>query len=636
MDGFDECSGDHREQLGFLLEWMKSTQGKKFSTRMCLASQPLPEIRSRLSAFPGCEIHEWNASDISEYVIDRLGRPWNDLILSQRCGERSHDAFTYLVNRIVQKAQGIFLWVEVVVNNLTINVEEGSTDLALQEYLDSLPTQLEELYDWIIKQNPETYISEARNYIRLVLLGMSRHEDWGILQFCFATRGPDEVLSRPSLSSDEGHLEIQTMCDLAEMRIKSRCRGLLQVRESKDMKRRLSTKHMSEQMENTTKWFSKKVEFLHRSVHDHFASTSFRSFPSPEPSASTHDQETSMERMVSSLGLLKLLNLHRLLQLMNGNAPLSSIWTTLAYYCTRDHDHPNSSHECLVGHLQIDEIFRYWSQPPRETFESHGKLLLAASLSELNRICTLADQNWHSTYLKSSLPLEDKDYGALVARLTNVSDVASWSVDLLCLGLANGLDLLVQEQIKDPAFDLRKRSGRPLLCFAFDRCILKRRLPNIDTLRLLLEHGAKPNENYAGRTSWKYALSAYQYIQSTYSADMIREGWESPLYLLVEHGANPNQSALFCSIHWDNYGKEPLGMVCRLVEEFNELEDDSRALIKVLIKNGAEVPVPVLHLSPARRPMAQSILEIITEQEKQVPRKQRKRRKVLRAARKST
>jgi hypothetical protein len=79
IDGLDECSGDHRKQLEFLIPWIQSIQGQKLLIRMCVASRPLEEIKFRLSASSECRIHEWTANDISEYVHDRLGQTWNVL-----------------------------------------------------------------------------------------------------------------------------------------------------------------------------------------------------------------------------------------------------------------------------------------------------------------------------------------------------------------------------------------------------------------------------------------------------------------------------------------------------------------------------------------------------------------------------
>jgi hypothetical protein len=53
IDGLDECAGSHRDQLDFLLPWIKSANRTKLSLKVCLASRPLVEIEHRLSRFPG-------------------------------------------------------------------------------------------------------------------------------------------------------------------------------------------------------------------------------------------------------------------------------------------------------------------------------------------------------------------------------------------------------------------------------------------------------------------------------------------------------------------------------------------------------------------------------------------------------
>lgn len=127
----------------------------------------------------------------------------------------------------MKKARGVFLWVELVVNNLIIDLEEGSTDLELRESLDLLPLRLEELYRGLIKQIPKLFLSEAKKYIRLTL-----QNPMGLLEFHLATREPDLVLTRKNEFSYEDHLAIRDACDMTETRIRSRCRGLLQVKQA--------------------------------------------------------------------------------------------------------------------------------------------------------------------------------------------------------------------------------------------------------------------------------------------------------------------------------------------------------------------------------------------------------------------
>jgi hypothetical protein len=274
VDGLDECSGDHRQQLQFLVPWIQSTQGKRLTVQLCLSSRPLPEIELRLSSFPECRIHEWTANDISAYVRDKLDLTGKTLALSDQMLRKHHKGtiVEYLTDTVIKKAQGVFLWVKLVVHNLIVGIEEGCSDTELKDCLDSLPPELEALYARIFEQIPMDYIDDAMIYFKLALV---RHR-LGLLDVHLATQDPEEALARENQASYEEHLAVQTASIRTETRIKSRCRGLLQVKQSETDK--TASKYTPSKMKDTTPLVSvigKNMEFLHLSVRDYMASTSF-------------------------------------------------------------------------------------------------------------------------------------------------------------------------------------------------------------------------------------------------------------------------------------------------------------------------------------------------------------------------
>ncbi|CZR62148.1 uncharacterized protein PAC_12045 [Phialocephala subalpina] len=474
VDGLDECSGDHRKQLEFLVPWIQSTQGKRLTIRMCLSSRPLPKIRLRLSTFPECRVHEWTANDISAYVRDRLNKTWNGLALSNQ-KPRTHFKGTlinYLTNTVIGKAQGIFLWVELVVNNLIVGMEEGSSDIELRECLDSLPPELEDLYARIFKQIPKDYIHDATIYFMLAVMRRSI----GLLDFFLATRDPEEALARKIQSSYEDHLTMKYACARAETRIESRCRGLLQVKQNEEYK---TTSHYTpSETEDITPLVSvmgKNVEFLHLSVRDYIAS---RVFATSSPS----ELGVDIAFMARSIGLLKLLRPDQLFQYRFG---ADEEFPPLMEYMEAS----NCIESPFSGFRPIEEFFLYaWF--PANSPRSYQRRLL----SELDQVCSLAYKDWHSAYLESAL--EDFDGETPV---TVSSDC--WNTDIFCLCLAHGLYTYVREEIGVYGYKPEDRTGRPLLHFFFDLCYTQNRIPNLDILRLLLRRGAKPNEVFDDKTS---------------------------------------------------------------------------------------------------------------------------------------
>ncbi|KAH8659274.1 hypothetical protein BGZ60DRAFT_544318 [Tricladium varicosporioides] len=462
VDGLDECSGDHRKQLEFLVPWIRSTQGKSLTIRMCISSRPLQEIGLRLSDFPSCRIHEWTANDISAFVRDKLGQTQRTLTLSDQKPHIHHNGeiINYLTKEVIGKAQGVFLWVELVVNNLIVGLEEGFSDTELKDCLDSLPPELENLYARIFEQIPKDYMHDAMIYFGLVL----RCHSVGLLDFYLATRDPKEALARENQWSHENHLTIKHACARVEARIKSRCRGLLHVKQTENHK--TASHYTPSEKQDVTPLASLigiNVEFLHLSVRDYIASQPF----------ATPDSfwfKISISFMVSSINLLKLLQPDQLFQFRPWDYSTSE--TPYKFSPLMDYTGKNDELEYrFSGFKPIESLFIH-ARLTDHFAETYQRRLLA----ELNQTCSLANKNWHSLYLESAL----ENYGSIPVRIP----------DLVILQL-----LLRRGANPNEVFDRKTSWEYALLAInhLLDNC---KKMPKnwTEPLMVLLEHGAIPNQ----------------------------------------------------------------------------------------------------------------------------------------------
>ena len=561
IDGLDECSGDHRKQLDFLIPWITSTQGSDFRIRMCIASRPLEEIKFRLSIFPECKIHEWTANDIRKYVSDRLGYTWENLQTSHRkC--YADESNVHWIEEIVRKAHGVFLWVEVVVNNLTIGIEEGSTYQELTAALGTLPGELENLYHKIINQIPKSYVPEAYRYLSLILLWATslrtrrvekgyKRGAMGLLDFYLATRGAEKVIERNSQHSREHHLQLRDACLLTEIRIRSRCRGLLQLTEDPrnlilDDKPQLSDDAMI-----LVPVLMKTVDFFHLSIREYL-----EKFNIVDSSSSSKEMELLM---AASVGLLKLVPSAQLFQCRVGTLTYglsdrnfssvvdtdtqsdpeqpdrssSSDWSPIGEY-TRDADR-DRYRRGIIGWRPINDFFCF-ARRAQVNHSSYGGQLLV----ELDRLCRLAIQSWCQEYLMYALQIHHDSHFSFSFMHCVFGHPTIRTADLFCVCLAFGLDSYVQEELQRSQYLFKQRIGLPLLHYLFFLCNFRGELPSLETLRMLLEHGERPNEEYAGQTHWEFAIRAVEFaVEYNHGAP---DSWPSVPLLLVEYGADPIQS----------------------------------------------------------------------------------------------
>jgi hypothetical protein len=117
-----------------------------------------------------------------------------------------------LINNILEKASGVFLWVKLVVEEIIIGLEDGDTDQELQERLDSLPPELEDLYQRIIVQISPKHWRDAFNYFQLLI--HAELPSLELITFALACEDALDALIRVHQDNEHVKLQIKEYCDL--------------------------------------------------------------------------------------------------------------------------------------------------------------------------------------------------------------------------------------------------------------------------------------------------------------------------------------------------------------------------------------------------------------------------------------
>jgi hypothetical protein len=74
-----------------------------------------------------------------------------------------------LTSGLVERAEGVFLWLKLVMDDLLNACREGATVAELLEILASFPKELEELYTQLIKRIPKKFRMESYAMLEIVL-----------------------------------------------------------------------------------------------------------------------------------------------------------------------------------------------------------------------------------------------------------------------------------------------------------------------------------------------------------------------------------------------------------------------------------------------------------------------------------
>ncbi|KAF2005271.1 hypothetical protein P154DRAFT_377624, partial [Amniculicola lignicola CBS 123094] len=137
IDGLDEYEGSHQEISELFKGIMTSP-----SVKACLSSRPLVVFDHAFSTGPRLRLQDLTYGDISLYVREKLQNrnEVNRLSLSEP------SEFRHLVEDIIEKAAGVFLWVTLAVRSLLEGLTNYDRLSDLRLRLKEIPDDLSHLY----------------------------------------------------------------------------------------------------------------------------------------------------------------------------------------------------------------------------------------------------------------------------------------------------------------------------------------------------------------------------------------------------------------------------------------------------------------------------------------------------------
>ena len=248
VDGLDEFHGTP-EELILLFQDILDFQNVK----ICVASRPWVEFQDAFKHKPSLMLEYLTYDDIKSFVTSRF----HSELLFIQLRRRDEEFADQLIEDIVSKAAGVFLWVALVVSSLLAGMSFGDRVSDLKRRLDLLPPDLSKLYERILSSLDQFYLEHAAQLFSLV--GASSVPMDLVLASFADEDDPDFALHREisPLSEDEIVFRMDTM----RRRINSRSKGLLEVKGLVSTPEGVS--YNSRSREQYT------VQYLHRTVKDY-------------------------------------------------------------------------------------------------------------------------------------------------------------------------------------------------------------------------------------------------------------------------------------------------------------------------------------------------------------------------------
>ncbi|PKS04937.1 hypothetical protein jhhlp_008303 [Lomentospora prolificans] len=130
VDVADDCGPAYLQDL--LCHLAQMARNSDFS--ICIASNHYASVQHHEAI--EVVMREHNTDDILRYISLNLIAEWEDRNIT--------------VHRIADKANGVFLWAEIVVNILNAAIEEGAMQELIDDTIAELPEEIDGLYEWIL------------------------------------------------------------------------------------------------------------------------------------------------------------------------------------------------------------------------------------------------------------------------------------------------------------------------------------------------------------------------------------------------------------------------------------------------------------------------------------------------------
>ena len=258
IDGLDEFNAAPTDVVA-LIESI--TTSSRNGVKVCVASRPWVEYDDAYRDVPKLQMDLHTRADMTTFVTEKFRRckAFSDL------KKAYPDRTTQLLLDMTVKANGVFIWLRVVVKSLVESATEGTGMRGLEDILESLPSDIELLYDAIWERIPPH--SQKRGAVLLWLMDISPINvglrwvlAWLADEYAFRTYD----IARENLGTGQSFQHIQVSL---KRKLASRTRGLL------ELERMVQQSADKSKPEGVGTW---KVGFTHRTVKDWASQQSIR------------------------------------------------------------------------------------------------------------------------------------------------------------------------------------------------------------------------------------------------------------------------------------------------------------------------------------------------------------------------
>jgi hypothetical protein len=541
IDGLDEYEGPSEDIAQYFEDLSRDSVHVKF----CISSRPWPVFQDIYHDTPGLRLQDLTKEDIKLYISDKLE---GTKYMKQLLVEEPREAAS-LTTEILEKAAGVFLWVVLIVKSLVTGIRNGDGMSHLRSRLDNLPSDLETLFEYMLKSIDPLYMEEAAQIFQI--FRASRHTlDLATLER--ALRFPDyrqaiKLQTFCAKLTDEDTARLEVFLERVAMRVNSRCKGLLELSDNQNLPAS-----------------DAKFPMEYKEPPTVMAWT--QSYPGSKSNSPRHDRDLIHAPYADVSHPRYISYLHRTVR---DYLEQPDIWKKLVLRTPQNGFEPKTA--LLMSYVigvkttgclmfsNTDHLFRKGEtllQMARdlEPLASEPNIAL---LEDLDRVITTHWTGEGSEANKGHWSNSDPTWNYSPGGMNPDDMKREWQCDLLFIAIRHKISWYIDAKLATlaPLASMNRR-GLPLLAYVlcFDLWAVTptqanlwaqknvpARLPVPDCLMVekILRYGANPNELYKGYTVWQYTI---HYVHILNGMDKIAPPypvWLKIFQLMLDYGADP-------------------------------------------------------------------------------------------------
>ncbi|OBT87619.1 hypothetical protein VE02_02732 [Pseudogymnoascus sp. 03VT05] len=535
IDGLDECTGNDRETIKIL----RSIIQKSADIKICVSSRPEIVFMDQFNNNPKLRLQALTSDGIKLYVSGILH---SDEKMKALYHDEKAEALK-LEEEIVSAADGVFLWVELVLKSLITGLGNLDDIAQLRERLVRMPPEIEALYKHMLMNIDEIYAQDAVRIFRIMsiaqhglkrpIFDIQRYRDLSFripgltaLELSLALdKNQDFAINPTTIDKQDLELRIKQL----DIKLRKSCAGLLEVS---------GRGHFRRSQEEVPVTFSMNaratIGYHHRTAKDFLDGENLQDLMVKTQQGDRFSPSTALVRARLVI--------------------YQTLWKPIA---------PSNRLEQQVKDIKsmdnvmksVDATLILAHQAENETGEGQ--------VEYIDKLDKTIDRLW---YRRASY---EKHWGAQINFHSNFCRPGNWQDDFLAVAVTYGLHRYVAQKLGNGNSILRRKKGRPYLDYALRHTVGNPGIYSPDMVKVLLDHGAKPNEKFDGRSPWHSFLhNGLDYPETAYQ---IAE-------LLLQHGADPSMAMVVVKelIHSPFTQTQSSKKVLTWIPEYHALNKDKK------------------------------------------------------------